>query len=92
LRFATDKDSKKDDTKPENSRFYKFVAGQKRRKIAEAHVAKRERIKEVQKATNLMRKDIKKAKRERRRRNDSASDASGDESDENPEDREEEKA
>jgi len=77
LRFATDKDTKKDETKPENSRFYKYSAGMKRKKVAEAHQAKQTRIYEARKATNLMKKDIKKAKRERRRRQDSdASDCS----------------
>lgn len=86
LRFATDKDQKKEDTKPENSRFYKYTAGQKRRKIAEAHVAKKTRIIEAKKATNLMRRDIKKAKRERRRQQDSASDASDSDDDKEEDD------
>lgn len=92
LRFATDKDQKKEDTKPENSRFYKYTAGQKRRKIAEVHVAKKTRIIEAKKAHNLMRRDIKKANRERRRQRDhsgsDASDASGDNSGDDREDRE----
>ena len=88
LRFATDQDQKKDETKPENSRFYKYTAGQKRRKIQDAHVAKKTRIIEAKKATNLMRRDIKKAKRERRRQRDSASDASGDDSEDDKESKE----
>jgi hypothetical protein len=67
LRVGTDKDVKKDETKAENSRFYKYERSQHRRKIVEAHVAKKTRIVEAKKATNLMRRDIKKAKRERRR-------------------------